>query len=177
HARAHRRGRARTDSIPRNRLNPGAHMNPTQELHHSRQSLWLDNITRDLLTSGTLEHYIEELGITGLTSNPTIFETAFAVSKSYDEALCDGVAKSSSEEEVFFDLAIEDLQAAADLFLPVWERTHGVDGWVSLEVSPRIAYDAESTVKTAIDLHAKANRPNLFIQIPATPDRLPATHP
>jgi transaldolase len=149
-------------------------MKPTQQLHHDGQSLWLDNITRDLLTSGTLEHYIEELGITGLTSNPTIFEAAFAASTSYDEAISAGVGNGSSEEEVFFDLAIEDLQAAADLFRPVWDRTHGVDGWVSLEVSPRIADDAESTVKAAIDLHAKANRPNLFIKIPATPEGLPA---
>jgi transaldolase len=149
-------------------------MNPTQELHHSGQSLWLDNITRDLLTSGTLECYIEELGITGLTSNPTIFEHAFDTTDAYDHAIAGGISYGLDEEGVFFDLAIEDLQRAADLFLPVWNRTHGVDGWVSLEVSPRIAYDAESTVKAAIDLHAKANRPNLFIKIPGTPEGLPA---
>src|SRR5262245_55101703 len=149
-------------------------MKPTQRLHHDGQSLWLDNITRDLLASGTLERYIDDLGITGLTSNPTIFEGAFRTSGAYDAAMNAAADAGFSEEEVFFDLAIEDLQAAADLFRPVWDLTHGVDGWVSLEVSPRIAYDAESTVRAAIDLHAKANRPNLFIKIPATPEGLPA---
>jgi transaldolase len=149
-------------------------MKPTQKLHHDGQSLWLDNITRDLLASGTLQRYIDELGITGLTSNPTIFNAAFKTSEAYDGAITVAARKGLSEEEIFFDLAIEDLQAAADLFLPTFERTQGVDGWVSLEVSPRIAYDAESTIKAAIDLHAKANRPNLFIKIPATPEGLPA---
>jgi transaldolase len=147
---------------------------PTQKLHHDGQSLWLDNITRDLLTSGTLQRYIEDLGITGLTSNPTIFDAAFATSKSYDAAISDRAEKGLKEEEIFFDLAIEDLQAAADLFRPVWDRTHGVDGWVSLEVSPRLAYDADSTIRAAINLHAKADRPNLFIKIPGTPEGLPA---
>jgi transaldolase len=149
-------------------------MKPTQKLHHDGQSLWLDNITRDLLTGGTLERYIDDLGITGLTSNPTIFDAAFATSKAYDAAISDRAAKSSDAEQIFFDLAIEDLQAAADLFRPIWDRTHGVDGWVSLEVSPRIAYDPDSTIKAAIDLHGKANRPNLFIKIPGTPEGLPA---
>jgi transaldolase len=149
-------------------------MKPTQKLHHDGQSLWLDNITRDLLTSGTLQRYIDELGITGLTSNPTIFAAAFAATKSYDAPISEHVTKGSSEDEVFFDLAIEDLQGAADHFRPLWERTHGVDGWVSLEVSPRLAYDAESTIKAAIDLHAKADRQNLFIKIPGTAEALPA---
>jgi transaldolase len=147
---------------------------PTQKLHHDGQSLWLDNITRDLLTSGTLRRYIDELGITGLTSNPTIFDNAFKTTAAYDDAITLAAEGGLSEEEIFFDLAIEDLQAAADLFRPVWDRTHGVDGWVSLEVSPRIAYDPESTISAAIDLHAKANRPNLFIKIPATAEGLPA---
>jgi transaldolase len=149
-------------------------MKPTQKLHHDGQSLWLDNITRDLLTSGTLERYIEELGITGLTSNPTIFDVAFATSKSYDAAIFENAATGSNAEQIFFDLAIDDLRSAADHFRPIFDRTDGVDGWVSLEVSPRIAYDAESTLKAAIALHAKANRPNLFIKIPGTPEGLPA---
>jgi transaldolase len=149
-------------------------MKPTQQLHHDGQSLWLDNITRDLLTSGTLERYIEDLGITGLTSNPTIFDQAFKGTASYDRAIAAAGARGRDEEEIFFDLAIEDLRAAADLFEPTFDRTLGVDGWVSLEVSPRIAYDAESTIRAAIDLHGKANRRNLFIKIPATPEGLPA---
>jgi transaldolase len=149
-------------------------MKPTQKLHNDGQSVWLDNITRDLLTSGTLERYIDDLGITGLTSNPTIFEHAFKTTDAYDEAMWAAADEGVNEEEIFFDLAIEDLRAAADLFRPVFDRTHGVDGWVSLEVSPRIAHDAESTIKAAIDLHAKADRPNLFIKIPATPEGLPA---
>jgi transaldolase len=149
-------------------------MKPTQKLHHDGQSLWLDNITRDLLTSGTLAHYIEELGITGLTSNPTIFDQAFKSTSAYDISIAKAAARGTTEEEIFFALALDDLRAAADLFWPVWERTHGVDGWVSLEVSPRIAHDSESTLKAAIDLHAQANRPNLFIKIPATAEGIPA---
>jgi transaldolase len=149
-------------------------MRPTQKLHHEGQSLWLDNITRDLLTSGTLQAYIDDLGITGLTSNPTIFDAAFATSKSYDAAISELAAKGLDAEGTFFDLAIEDLRAAADLFRPVFDRTLGVDGWVSLEVSPRIASDANATLGAAIRLHGKANRPNLFIKIPATPEGLAA---
>jgi transaldolase len=149
-------------------------MKPTQKLHHDGQSLWLDNITRDLLTSGTLRRYIDELGITGLTSNPTIFDNAFLTTDAYDTGIAGGAVEGKDEEATFFDLAIEDLQGAADLFRPVWERTHGIDGWVSLEVSPRLAYDADSTIKAAIDLHAKADRSNLFIKIPGTAEGLPA---
>ncbi len=149
-------------------------MKPTQKLHHDGQSLWLDNITRDLLTSGTLQRYIDELGITGLTSNPTIFDNAFLTTDAYDDAIVDAAGKGLDEEDIFFDLAIEDLQGAADLFRHVSERTNGVDGWVSLEVSPRIAYDPKSTIKAAVDLHTKADRPNLFIKIPATAEGLPA---
>src|SRR6266508_1480827 len=149
-------------------------MKPTQKLHQDGQSLWLDNITRDLLTSGTLQQYIDELGITGLTSNPTIFDNAFLTTDAYDDAIVDAAGKGLDEEDIFFDLAIEDLQGAADLFRHVSERTNGVDGWVSLEVSPRIAYDPKSTIKAAIDLHTKADRPNLFIKIPATAEGLPA---
>jgi len=149
-------------------------MKPTQKLHHDGQSLWLDNITRDLLTSGTLERYIDELGITGLTSNPTIFDQAFLGTSAYDDAIMDAAKEGDSEEETFFALAIEDLQAAADLFRPIWDRTHGVDGWVSLEVSPRLAYDTGSTIRAAADLHRQADRPNLFIKIPGTPAGLGA---
>jgi transaldolase len=149
-------------------------MKPTQKLHHDGQSLWLDNITRDLLTSGMLQRYIDELGITGLTSNPTIFDNAFLTTAAYDDAIVDAAGKGLDEEDIFFDLAIEDLQGAADLFRAIWERTNGVDGWVSLEVSPRIAYDPKSTIKAAVDLHRKADRPNLFIKIPATAEGLPA---
>jgi transaldolase len=149
-------------------------MKPTQQLHYDGQSLWLDNITRDLLTSGRLRGYIDELGITGLTSNPTIFDQAFVKTSGYDEAITDAAKEGLAEEEIFFTLAIEDLQAAADLFLPTWERTHGVNGWVSLEVSPRIAYDPQSTIEAAVDLYAKAYRSNLFIKIPATTEGLPA---
>jgi transaldolase len=149
-------------------------MKPTQQLHHDGQSLWLDNITRDLLESGTLRSYIDELGITGLTSNPTIFDQAFNSTSAYDAGIAKAAWRGLDEEEIFFELAGEDLRVAADLFWPIWERTHGVDGWVSLEVSPRIAYDPESTIKAAVDLHAKANRPNLFIKIPATAEGIPA---
>src|SRR5262252_1220146 len=119
-------------------------MKGTQLLHNDGQSLWLDNITRDLLTSGTLERYIDELGITGLTSNPTIFDQAFLNTSAYDEAIADAADRGLTGEDIFFQLAIEDLCAAAHLFRPVYERTHGLDGWVSLEVSPLLAYDAES---------------------------------
>ena len=149
-------------------------MKPTQKLHQDGQSIWLDNITRDLLSSGTLQSYVDELGITGLTSNPTIFDHAFQNTPAYDSAITDAAREGLDEEAIFFGIAIDDLRAAADLFRSVWERTHGVDGWVSLEVSPRIAYDTESTIKAAADLHARAERSNLFIKIPATPEGLPA---
>src|SRR6266540_2950787 len=121
-------------------------MKPTQQLHHDGQSLWLDNITRDLLTSGKLKEYIDGLGITGLTSNPTIFDQAFMTTDAYDDAIVDAAGQDLAEEEIFFDLAIDDLRGAADLFRSIWERTNGIDGWVSLEVSPRIAYDPQSTI-------------------------------
>jgi transaldolase len=149
-------------------------MKPTQQLHHDGQSLWLDNITRDLLTSGTLASYVDELGITGLTSNPTIFDNAFQSTSAYDAGIAEAAERGLDQEETFFELALEDLRVAADLFWPIWERTHGVDGWVSLEVSPRIAYDPESTIKAAVGLHEKADRPNLFIKIPATAEGIPA---
>jgi len=143
-------------------------MKPTQQLHDLGQSLWLDNITRKLLTSGTLGHYINDLSVTGLTSNPSIFDKAIKNSKSYDEAISQKRKAGQSGEALFFELAVEDLKQAADLFRPVHDATAGMDGWVSLEVSPSLAYDAANTVKEAVRLHAQAQRPNLFIKIPGT---------
>ncbi|HVN06819.1 MAG TPA: transaldolase [Bryobacteraceae bacterium] len=146
----------------------------TQLLHDRGQSLWLDNITRDLLDSGTLARYIDELSVTGLTSNPTIFDHAIKNSQSYDTAISRLVKQGLSSEELFFNLALDDLTRAADLFRPVYDRTGGVDGFVSLEVSPLLAYDTGSTIRAARELFARANRPNLFIKIPGTPEGLPA---
>ncbi|HEX4146982.1 MAG TPA: transaldolase [Pirellulales bacterium] len=149
-------------------------MKATQTLHNLGQSLWLDNITRDLLTSGTLRRYIDELSVTGLTSNPTIFDHAIKNSTAYDAAIRKKLKDGKSGEQLFFELALEDLTQAADLFRPVWERTGGVDGWVSLEVSPLLAHDAVGTLAAAKDLHARAGRPNLFIKIPGTAEGLVA---
>jgi transaldolase len=149
-------------------------MKPTQQLHALGQSLWLDNITRGLLTSGTLKRYIDELSVTGLTSNPTIFDQAIKKSSFYDDAIRAKAGSAHSDEALFFELAIEDLTQAADLFRAEHERSGGVDGFVSLEVSPTLAYDTANTIAAAIDLHARAKRPNLFIKIPGTPEGLPA---
>ncbi len=143
-------------------------MKPTQQLHNLGQSLWLDNITRALLTSGTLRSYIDDLSVTGLTSNPSIFDLAIKDSNLYDDAIRLKRKEGKSGEALFFELAIDDLRQAADFFRPVHDRTGGLDGWVSLEVSPLLAYDAASTVKEAVQLHARAQRPNLFIKIPGT---------
>jgi transaldolase len=145
-------------------------MKATQQLHDLGQSLWLDNITRELLDSGTLKRYIDELSVTGLTSNPTIFDEAISGSNSYDAEIARLMASGLSGENAFFELAIEDLRRAADLFAPIHQRTSTVDGWVSLEVSPLLAYDAKTTVEVAKALHQKAARPNLFIKIPGTPE-------
>ena len=149
-------------------------MKATQLLHNLGQSIWLDNITRDLLTSGTLKRYIEELSVTGLTSNPTIFDHAIKNSSAYDAAIRTGLAQGKSAEAIFFDLALEDLTEAADLFRPIYDRTNGVDGWVSLEVSPLLAHDTKSTLAAAKELHVRAGRPNLLIKIPGTQEGLPA---
>jgi transaldolase len=149
-------------------------MKATQILHDLGQSLWLDNITRDLLESGTLKRYIDELSVTGLTSNPTIFDHAIKNSSAYDAAIRAKVKQGKSAEDLFFELALEDLTRAADLFRPIWDRTDGVDGWVSLEVSPLLAYDTASTLAAAKSLHARAGRPNLLIKIPGTREGLPA---
>jgi transaldolase len=149
-------------------------MKATQTLHDAGQSLWLDNITRDLLDNGTLKRYIDELSVTGLTSNPTIFDQAIKKSAAYDSAIQEKLRRGKSGEALFFELALEDLTRAADLFRAVHERTKAVDGWVSLEVSPLLAYDTASTLAAAKELHARAGRPNLFIKIPGTAQGLPA---
>jgi transaldolase len=149
-------------------------MKATQLLHNLGQSLWLDNITRDLLNTGTLKRYIDELSVTGLTSNPTIFDHAIKNSSSYDAAIRKKLDEGKSGERLFFELALEDLTRAADLFRPIFDRTNGVDGWVSLEVSPVLAHDTASTLAAAKSLHARAGRPNLLIKIPGTKEGLPA---
>ncbi len=149
-------------------------MKATQALHNLGQSLWLDNITRDLLNHGTLQRYIDELSVTGLTSNPTIFDHAIKHSAAYDPGIRAELGKGRSGENLFFNLALDDLSRAADLFRPVHERTDGVDGWVSLEVSPLLAQDTAGTIAAAKDLSARAGRPNLFIKIPGTKEGLPA---
>jgi len=148
-------------------------MRATTQLHELGQSIWLDNITRDLLDSGQLAAYIDEYSVTGLTSNPSIFDKAIA-SGGYDDAIREKAAMGIERESLFFELAIEDLRRAADAFRPVHEETAGLDGWVSLEVSPLLAYDPDTTARVARELHAAAERPNLLIKIPGTPAGLPA---
>ena len=149
-------------------------MNATRQLHDLGQSLWLDNITRGLLTSGTLAGYIRDFSVTGLTSNPTIFDRAIKGGDFYDEAIRNNAAAGRSGEALFLELALEDLTQAADLFRPVHDATGGIDGWVSLEVSPLLADDTAATIKAAAQLHARAQRTNLFIKIPGTRAGLPA---
>jgi transaldolase len=148
--------------------------NATQQLHDLGQSIWLDNITRDLLNSGTLKRYIAELSVTGLTSNPTIFDHAIKNSSAYDAAIREGLSKGKLGEDLFFDLALEDITRAAAEFRSVHDRTDGVDGWVSLEVSPLLAYNTANTLAAARTLHARGGQPNLFIKIPGTKEGLPA---
>src|SRR5205823_1678922 len=140
-------------------------MKATQLLHNLGQSIWLDNITRDLLNSGTLKRYVDELSVTGLTSNPTIFDHAIKNSSAYDSAIGDNLRNGKAGEELFFELALDDITRAAEQFRPIYDGSNGVDGWVSLEVSPLLAHDADSTIREAKDLHARAARPNLFIKI------------
>jgi len=149
-------------------------MKATKLLHNLGQSIWLDNITRDLLNTGTLQKYIDELSVTGLTSNPTIFDHAIKNSTAYDSAIREKLAQGKLGEALFFELALEDLTRAADIFRPIHDRSNGVDGWVSLEVSPLLAYDTTSTLAAAKELCARAGRPNLFIKIPGTKEGLPA---
>jgi len=149
-------------------------MKTTRKLHELGQSIWLDNITRDLLNGGSLRRYIDDLSVTGLTSNPSIFDHAIKNSTAYDTAIREKLAKGRQGEELFFELALEDLTRAADLFRPIHDRTSGVDGWVSLEVSPLLAHDTASTLAAAKELFARAGRPNLFIKIPGTKEGVPA---
>jgi transaldolase len=149
-------------------------MKATQLLHNLGQSIWLDNITRGLLDSGTLERYIREFSVTGLTSNPTIFDHAIKNSSAYDAPIREKLSTSKSPEPLFFEVALEDITRAAALFRPVHDQTNGVDGWVSLEVSPLLAHDTASTLAAAKDLYARAGQPNVFIKIPGTKEGLPA---
>ena len=149
-------------------------MKPTEKLYEMGQSIWLDNITRGLLTSGGLSHYIQEFSVSGLTSNPTIFDHAIKNSHDYDEAIRRKLKEGKSGEDLFVELAVEDLRQAADLFRPIHEQTNGVDGWVSLEVSPLLAHDTAGTIAAAKALHASAERPNLYIKIPGTKEGVAA---
>jgi transaldolase len=149
-------------------------MKATQLLHNLGQSLWLDNITRDLMESGALQRYVDELSVTGLTSNPTIFDHAIKNSSAYDKSIGDGSSKGKAGEELFFELALNDITRAADLFRPIYNRTNTVDGWVSLEVSPLLAHDTARTLAAAKQLFTRAARPNLLIKIPGTKEGLPA---
>ncbi len=143
-------------------------MNPLYKLQHAGQSIWLDNITRGMLDDGTLKHYIDHLAVTGLTSNPSIFNKAIEGSELYDDAIHQKTREGKSGEALFFELALDDLRRAADLFHPIHDATQTIDGWVSLEVSPLLAADAAATIESALQLHASAARPNLFIKIPGT---------
>jgi transaldolase len=149
-------------------------MNATAQLHATGQSIWLDNISRKLLDSGTLERYINELSVTGLTSNPSIFEAAFKGSSDYDASIKIKTAAGLKGDELFFEIALEDLTRAAKLFKPIHDSSDGIDGYVSLEVSPLLAYDAAQTTAQAKKLFAQASQANLFIKIPGTPEGLPA---
>jgi transaldolase len=143
-------------------------MNITRQLHDLNQSLWLDNITREILDNGTLSRYVQELSISGLTSNPTIFDEAIGNTADYDADIREKAGKRLSRESIFVELALADLRRAADIFTPIHEATRGRDGWVSMEVSPEIADDAKATIESALAIHAEAGRPNLYIKIPGT---------
>jgi transaldolase len=149
-------------------------MSITKTLHDLGQSLWLDNITREILDNGTLRRYIEELSVTGLTSNPTIFDEAIGNTAAYDAGIRQKAEAGLGGEDLFVELALEDLRRAADLFRPVFDRTRGIDGWVSMEVSPLLANDTKTTLEAALRIHKQANRPNLYVKIPGTPAGVPA---
>ena len=149
-------------------------MNATRALQDLGQSLWLDSITRDMVDNGTLRRYIDEFSVTGLTSNPTLFDEAIGGSTAYDHDIREKSAAAKSGEALFIDLALDDLRRAADLFRPVFDRTGGVDGWVSMEVSPLLAYDTSGSIASAASIHRLAARPNLYVKIPGTPEGLPA---
>lgn len=149
-------------------------MKPTEQLQQLGQSLWLDNITRDMLDDGTLRRYIDEWSVTGLTSNPTIFNAAIGEGHAYDDGIREKARAGASGEDLFIALALEDLRRAADLFKPVFERSGQMDGWVSMEVSPLLAFDTQASIRAAVDIHRKAERANLFVKIPGTPEGIPA---
>jgi transaldolase len=149
-------------------------MNPTAILRNAGQSLWLDNITRDLLDNGALRRYVLDYAVTGLTSNPTIFDHAIKNTNAYDEDILKATALGKSPQDLFFEVALEDITRAAGLFREVYDRTNGVDGWVSLEVPPALAHDAKGTLEAAANLHARAARPNVYIKIPGTAEGLVA---
>ncbi|MDO8437083.1 MAG: transaldolase [Nitrosomonadaceae bacterium] len=146
----------------------------TRQLHDLGQSLWLDNITREILNDGTLRRYIDELSVTGLTSNPTIFDQAIGNTDAYDDGIRDKAQTGKSGETLFIELALEDLRRAADLFRPAFDASHHIDGWVSMEVSPLLASDTDGSIKAARQIHQQADRPNLFVKIPGTPEGIPA---
>ncbi len=149
-------------------------MKPTQALHDLGQSLWLDNITRDILDNGTLRRYVDELSVTGLTSNPTIFDEAIGGGSAYDKGIQQKARAGLAGETLFLELALEDLRRAADVFRPIWDRTGGTDGWVSMEVSPLLSADTAATIESALHIHKLADRPNLYVKIPGTPEGVPA---
>ena len=149
-------------------------MKPTQRLHYLGQSLWLDNISRSILDDGTLQRYIDAFSVTGLTSNPTIFDEAIGAGDAYDEGICEKVGAGKSGEALFIELALEDLRRAADLFRPVFDGTDRVDGWVSMEVSPLLASNTQGSIEAAAKIYRQADRPNLFVKIPGTPEGVPA---
>jgi transaldolase len=149
-------------------------MTSTKALHDLGQSIWLDNITREMLDNGTLRRYIDDLSVTGLTSNPTIFDEAIGNTSAYDSGIRRKAQAGLAGEELFVELALEDLRRAADLFRPVFDRTQGIDGWVSMEVSPLLANDTKTTIDAALRIHKQADRPNLYIKIPGTPAGVPA---
>jgi transaldolase len=149
-------------------------MSTTKSLHDLGQSLWLDNITREILDDGTLKRYIDQYSVTGLTSNPTIFDEAIGKTAAYDKGIRQKADAGLEGEELFVELALEDLRRAADLFKPEFDRTQGVDGWVSMEVSPLLANDTQGTIDAALRIHKQANRPNLYVKIPGTPAGVPA---
>src|SRR5512145_33522 len=149
-------------------------MNNTKQLRELGQSLWLDKITREILDNGTLHRYVDEFSITGLTSNPAIFDEAIGKSASYDEGIRDKANAGKSGEELFLELALEDLRRAADLFRPIFDATAGVDGWVSMEVSPLLANDTAGSIEAASRIYRQADQPNLFVKIPGTPEGVPA---
>jgi len=149
-------------------------MSNTKSLHDLGQSLWLDNITREILDNGTLRRYVEQFSVTGLTSNPTIFDEAIGKTAAYDKGIRQKAQAGLSGETLFVELALEDLRRAADLFRPEFERTQGIDGWVSMEVSPLLADDTRGTIEAALRIHKQADRPNLYIKIPGTAAGVPA---